>query len=425
MFRRLNVSLVALFISGCAVIPSAPLPPASAIAPGNSNVSAPSATVSSSAETPQDVGIILTPIVARTKVPGMAAVVLNGDKIVAQGAAGVRKRGSNEPITIDDQFLLCSAGKAMTATLAAMLIDEGRLSWNTTLGDIFSDTIKDLHPDWKAVTLAQLLEHRAGVPADEALFWPIVRLNFSRGTVDDKRWAIVSKVLSKPPPYPPGSRYVYASADYVIVGAMLEKITGQTWEELIQKSLWEPLGITSAGFGAPGTPGKIDQPWGHWGMMFTGRPSDPDGLWAHLSAPLFGGPAGTGHMTITDWSRFISLHLRGDPANPHQAATLLKPDSFAALHRAKPGSFYQAGWILLHRSWANGHRPGDTGRVISSQGDNGFWHCEAWVAPEIDFAVLVVCNQGGPADDKPATIADRDAITALIQAFGPNKIASR
>ena len=427
MLRRLSASLssVVLFVSACATIPPQ-LPPAPTDVSRNNSKAAASAVASAaSAGTPQDISAVLSPIVARTQVPGMAALVLNGDKIIARGVAGVRKRGSGVPITINDRFLLCSAGKAMTATLAAMQIEQGQLSWNTTIGDVFGDTIKNLHPDWKKVTVAQLLEHRGGAPTDQSLFWTIVRLNFSRRSVMQKRLAIIAKVLSRPPAYPPGTRYVYASADYVVLGAMLEKITGQTWEELIQKKLWAPLGITSGGFGPPGTSEKIDQPWGHWGMMFTGRPAAPDGLWSHLSAPLFGGPAGTGHMNITDWAKFISLHLRGDPANPHCSAALLKPESFATLHRAEPGRFYQAGWILLHRPWANGHRPGDTGRVISSQGDNGFWHCEAWLAPEIDFAVLVACNQGRPADDKPATVADRNAVTALVQMFGPNKIASR
>jgi CubicO group peptidase (beta-lactamase class C family) len=136
--------------------------------------------------------------------------------------------------------------------------------------------------------------------------------------------------------------------------------------------------------------------------------------------PLFFGPGGTAHMTITDWAKFISLHLRGDPANPHQHEALLTSDSFALLHRAAPDKDYQAGWYLGTRPWARGPRPGDTGRVIASQGDNGFWHTEAWVAPEIDFAVIVICNQGGTGS-KPAALACNDAIGALMNDFLPKR----
>src|ERR1700690_2355757 len=106
---------------------------------------------------PRDIGVTLENVISRHRVPGLAAVVLNGDQIVAEGAAGVRKSGATNRITIDDQFLLCSGTKAMTATLVAMAVEEGKLSYTTTLGDIFPDRTNQIRPAWKAVTLAQLL----------------------------------------------------------------------------------------------------------------------------------------------------------------------------------------------------------------------------------------------------------------------------
>jgi CubicO group peptidase (beta-lactamase class C family) len=97
---------------------------------------------------------------------GMAAAVLRGERIIAQGAAGVRKRGTAERITLDDRFLLNSCTKPMTATLIAMLVEEGKLNWTTTLGELFADTVKPMHPAWEKVTLRQVLEHRAGLRLD-------------------------------------------------------------------------------------------------------------------------------------------------------------------------------------------------------------------------------------------------------------------
>src|SRR4026209_956932 len=94
---------------------------------------------------------------------GMAAAVLRGERIIAQGAAGVRKRGTAERITLDDRFQLGSSTKAMTATLVAMLVEEGKLNWTTTLGELFADTVKPMHPAWEKVTLRQVLAHRAGL----------------------------------------------------------------------------------------------------------------------------------------------------------------------------------------------------------------------------------------------------------------------
>ena len=106
---------------------------------------------------------------------GMAAVVLRGERVIAQGVAGVRKRGAGERVTLNDRFHLGSCGKAMTATLVAMLVEEGRLNWTTTLGKMFADKVKDMHPAWEKATLRQVLAHRAGLHRDP------IRLRFGPG----------------------------------------------------------------------------------------------------------------------------------------------------------------------------------------------------------------------------------------------------
>src|SRR5215813_10233537 len=94
---------------------------------------------------------------------GMVAAVLRGERIVAQGAAGVRKAGTAERITLDDRFHLGSCTKAMTATLVAILVEDGKLNWTATLGELLADTVKPMDPAWEKVTLRQVLAHRAGL----------------------------------------------------------------------------------------------------------------------------------------------------------------------------------------------------------------------------------------------------------------------
>ncbi len=74
------------------------------------------------AESPADLRPTLQSFIVRAKIPGAAAVVLSGDHILAQGAAGVRKKGGTEAVTLDDAFEICSSTKAMTAALTAILI---------------------------------------------------------------------------------------------------------------------------------------------------------------------------------------------------------------------------------------------------------------------------------------------------------------
>jgi CubicO group peptidase (beta-lactamase class C family) len=341
--------------------------------------------------------MVLDPIIRRARIPGAAALVLRGDRIIAQGAAGVRKRGSNVSVSIDDQFEICSCSKAMTATLVARLIEQRKLRWDTTLAELLSNSVPHLHPAWQHVTVSQALSHHAGMKDHLVLF--VRTALWSSGEPSALRLRYVTKILSHPPDYRPGTTFVYDSTGYLVVATALEKITGRSWEDLMRRELFEPLGLSTAGFGPPGTPGQLDQPWGHgvhrwfsipvWGGGLT--PFDPGSRSADL-APV-AAPGGLVHMSMGDWAKFATLHLRGDAANPLPVAAFLQPGSFVALHQATNNDYTTGGWFTGARPWAKGSRPGDTGRVLFHQGDNGRWNCVIWLAPEIDFAVLVACNR--------------------------------
>src|SRR5579883_406498 len=368
----------------------------------------------------RDVSQTLQAVIARRHVPGLAAVVLKGDRIVAEGAAGVRKLGAPQPIAMDDSFMLCSGTKAMTATLAAMAVEEGKLSWHSTIGEILGNTFPHMRPEWRSVTLLELLEHRGGVPGDmdeiRTLLWTHL---VSRGGPSEKRRKIIASVLSHPPRYRPGSTFLYSSIGYFVISSMLEKATGLTWEDAIAKMLWAPLGINTGGEGSPGSGSEVTEPWGHaaGSSLFHGRAIAPGSFWGRLTAPAFFGPGGTAHMSIVDWSKFISLHLRGDPANPHTETRLIQSSSFAVLHQSPAGQDYQSGWFVATHKWAKGDLPGDSGRVLRSLGDSGYWHVDAEVAPEIDFAVVCAVNQGGAEANQPASLACNDVTAAMVKDF--------
>ncbi len=282
---------------------------------------------------------------------GIAAAVLRGERIIAQGAAGVRKRGTAQRITLNDRFHLGSCTKAMTATLVAMLVEEGRLNWTTTLGELFADTVKPMYPAWEKVTLRQVLAHRAGLRHEPdglaQVFNELVRPNRARlawamiqsvGTLPQQRLEIARQALARPPGIPADTKYYYSNVGYVLAGAVLEQLTGRAWEELMRERLFQPLGISTGGFGPPGAADKTEQAWGHSPVL--GNALDPRSPAAEL--PLFYGPAGLAHMTVTDWAKFIALHLRGDPANPHCHAALLRLDTFAEMHTGATSK----GWVM-------------------------------------------------------------------------------
>jgi len=114
----------------------------------------------------KDVSALLSPVVQKYDVPGMAAAVVRGGEIVAVGVAGVRTRGKPDKIAVADRFHIGSDTKAMTAMLCGILVDEGKLKWSQTLGETFPELKKSMNPQYQSVTLEQLLTHRGGAPGE-------------------------------------------------------------------------------------------------------------------------------------------------------------------------------------------------------------------------------------------------------------------
>ncbi|MCC7388455.1 MAG: beta-lactamase family protein [Phycisphaerales bacterium] len=369
--------------------------------------------------TPVDISGRLEPIRAEFDLPALAALVTTADHTLAIGAVGVRQAGDQTAVTNDDLWHLGSCTKSMTGTLAAILVEQGRIAWSTTVADIFGAEFDDIDPAYLPVTLEQLMCHRAGVPtAAPPDAWS--RARRQRGALREQRDAFVHAVLAAAPsdqsPDGPGTNFEYSNQGITIAGAMLERawdkangISATTWEDLATQQLFEPLGITTAGFGVPGTRESIDQPRGH------ARPLLPGGVPTHFTPGRFVdnppaiSPAGRVHMSLEDWARYIREHLRGRAGE----SQLLPREAWEHLHGAPDAGAYAMGWGTAERDWG--------GRVISHSGSNTMWFCVVWASPEQGFAVLVATNIGG---DEAAKGADK-AAGELIGAFARGEFSDR
>jgi CubicO group peptidase (beta-lactamase class C family) len=338
----------------------------------------------------KDVSALLAPIVHKHDVPGIAAAVVRNGETVALGVAGVRTRGKPDKIAAGDHFHIGSDTKAMTAMLCGILVDEGKLKWDQTLGRTFPELKRSMHPQYQAVTLEQLLTNRGGAPGqlEKDVLW--VKLSQYRGTPASARRLLLQGVTSKRPDASPGEKYIYSNAGFSIAGHMAEMVARKSWEDLMREKIFRPLGMTTAGFGAPGTRAKNDQPRGH---KADGSPVQPG---PGADNPVAIGPAGTVHCSIGDWAKFAAANL------PSAKTKLVKPETFEKLHTPAEGEpKYAMGWIIANRQpWAGGP-------ALTHSGSNTMWSAVAWLAPAKDFAVLVACNQD---NDK----ACNDAVLALI-----------
>ena len=306
----------------------------------------------------------LSEIVADEKAPGMIAAIISGEGVTAIGAAGIRKAGSDSAITGYDLVHLGSCTKAMTSTMIATLVSEGKLRWDMKLIEAIPELKKSIHSDYHNITLWQLLTHRAGIPVN-----PVDWDAHNQLEIKARRLAILKDNLSSPSAIKQGE-FNYSNFGYVIAASMAEKITGESWESLMRQRLFIPLGMSSAGFGEPDKGKSLGQPWGHtksFGKWESSRSYDAEAI----------GPAGEIHCTIEDWAKFISLQLEG-------RISILDSNYLKKL--TEPEGFYAGGWgITEDLKWAKG-------KVLTHNGSNGIWYATVVVAPKIDRAYVVVTN---------------------------------
>lgn len=336
----------------------------------------------------QPVAASLETIRKKYNLPALAAAIFTTDGVTEMAAVGVRKTGATLPVTTDDLWHLGSDTKMMTALLAGTFVVEHKLSWDDKVISYFPDLAQKVPPAMKEITVRQVLWHQAGLSENLSL-WSRYFLN---GSPSRQRQMAVASILESPA-YTPGT-FHYANNGYILIGAILEKIGGKSWEDLMRERIFVPLHMDSAGFGGTGTVGKIDQPWPHLASGIPAASNGPD-----TDNPAYMGPCGNVHLSMTDWAKFLIDQIRGGSGMP----ALLPGPIYAAMQSPGLNSDFGFGWIVVQRDWAGG-------KALSHSGSNTMNYCVCWLAPGKKFGVLVCTNQGGDVTGK----ACDDAASALI-----------
>lgn len=322
--------------------------------------------------------------------PALGAAIVTSKGLQAIATTGFRKRGAPTPVSDEDLWHLGSCGKAMTATVMARLVERGLVQWTQNLGETFPELRKKMSDDFASITLEQLLSHRSGLSANFD-----VRKYIDKNDLFEARRQTLLDAMARPLNSRPGRTHLYSNWGYTIASCMAEKLTDKAWERLVKEELFEPLEMKSAGFGGTGTIGVLDQPWPHF-MQGKRAPSNGPAM---DNVPTMSA-AGRIHMTLQDWGKFVSEHLRGARGE----STYLSKESFTKLHASVGDDDYALGWNNAERDWGGG-------TVWHHAGDNTMNFAILWAAPKKDFAVLVVTNQSN------VHLSADFVVGALIQAW--------
>jgi CubicO group peptidase (beta-lactamase class C family) len=314
----------------------------------------------------------LAEVVSREELPALYVSVIGPRGLHDSAAAGVRKWGTDTPATAGDKIHLGSCTKAMTAVMLATLVQDGHLRWETTLAEALPELRDTIHLSYHGATLWQLVNHRAHLPQNAADWWA-----HQDKPLMQRRRAILTENLKTAPGYAPPA-FSYSNLGYLAAGCIAEAVTGKPWENLMRERVFDPLGMTSAGFGPPGKGKSLDQPWGHVIAHEEWKPVRHDNAEAL-------GPAGRVHCTLADWARFLTLFF--DDTTP----TILTRDSRNKL--MTPTGDYAGGWQVTQRDWANG-------TALTHSGSNTMWYATVWVAPATNRAYIAATNSCAPNSHK-------------------------
>jgi lipoic acid synthetase len=171
----------------------------------------------------------LEAIRARHHLPALACAVIRSNSVVDQAAVGLRAEGRTNAVTVQDAWHLGSVTKSMTATLAAVLVEEGRLHWTDQLGDAFPTDLLSVDPAWRNVTLEQLLGNRGGAPDQAWLDQSGLLVSILEHPREPRGTSALfsrGKSLKRPPPIPTGTRFVYSNAGFILAGVWMEQRLG-------------------------------------------------------------------------------------------------------------------------------------------------------------------------------------------------------
>ena len=289
------------------------------------------------------------------KVPGMAIGIVRDGKLIFAKGYGVKTLGSDDPVSENTIFQIGSTSKAFTATLAAMLADEGKFKWEDKVLDHVPDFA--MYDPWvtREFQVVDLMAQHSGMPgyAADSLYI----FGFDRPYI---RQAVrhIKPVASF------RAKYAYQNGLWLTASAIIEKYTGKTWEEALKERIFEPLGMSDSSADMQSFLNAKDVSSLHAadGDKVIALPKN----WEFLDWSYVAGPAGAINSNVMDMAKWLAFQMNDGKANDKQ---LVSEENMRVIHSPKTiiglggktheNIFYCLGWLYQEHSpypmvWHNG-----------------------------------------------------------------------
>ncbi len=282
------------------------------------------------------------------RVPGLAIAVVAADSVRFIKGYGVRELGKPDPVTTHTQFGVMSTTKAFTAMLVAQQVDSGRVSLDAPVGSYVPGfQLQDPYAT-RELTVRDLLTHRVGF-GDPSYLWDLNASTSYANVVHRLRWVAPKTSLR--------STFAYNNVAYAVAGDVAGRAAGTTWQALVRRRIYEPLGMTESFADgrelAAAHLADVSSP--HGLVDDTVRVLDAG---AHLVDPV--APAGAMFASITDMAKWVRYLLDTATANGHRGvsaagyAELFRPQQLVGASEFYPTASltrphftaYGLGWFL-------------------------------------------------------------------------------
>jgi CubicO group peptidase (beta-lactamase class C family) len=215
----------------------------------------------------------------KTGTPGLVlAVMRQGQSQPQVYVSGLANLEMGTPMREDSIFRVGSVTKVFTAVAVMKLVEDGRLSLDTTMQDYFPQL-----PSAGAITVRQMLQHSSGLK--DFLCLEAFTSDMARPYTPEQMFEMV---VQAPLDFPPGSKFKYSNTGYLILGLLVEKVTGQSYSDFLAKQVTGPLGmsVTRLSNDEELVPQRVT---GCIVQNIGGKPTPANALWVSIVPPSFAG----------------------------------------------------------------------------------------------------------------------------------------
>ena len=313
-------------------------------------------------------------------VPGVAVAVIQGDEVTYAKGFGVREIGRTDAVDERTIFAVGSTSKAFTAAAMAMLVDEGKVSWDDPVVDhLPTFQLSDPYIT-RDLRVRDLMSHNSGLLRGDRLWYASGR----------SREEVLHQVRHQPVTFRLRSTFQYNNTTWIAAGEVIEAVSGMSWDDFVATRIFRPLGMTRST--------TLIGPLGRLDNVATPHVKTPDG--ELLAAPYRdidnAGPAGSINSSAMQMAQWVRLQLGGGEyegerliseealAETHTGQMIIRKDGLWAL--VFPDSdflTYGLGWFLTdHRDL----------KMVSHGGNIDGMTALVTMIPERDYGIVILVN---------------------------------